>query len=328
MIPKVDAAAIREAMDAFDADLRSSTEWHGWEDNKAHKYAINADDRRYPVKQIVSLATGMPVSEFSGGEGSGQANEFVRELGFEVVPLRGRNPKWTRDELILALDFYLRHRPNPPGKESADIAALSTTLNRLAVALGVPHDATYRNPNGVYMKLMNFRRLDPEYTAEGRVGLSRGGKDEEVVWTEFALDPARCARAADAIRAGIERIHGTPSSLPEDDLDDGTEAAEGRLLTVLHRRRERNPQIIAKKKRTVLSQQGHLACTVCGFDFARTYGERGEGFIECHHTKPVSESTGGRTSLADLALVCSNCHRMIHARRPWLTIDQLRALLR
>jgi hypothetical protein len=33
------------------------------------------------------------------------------------------NPDWTRDELILALDFYLQHRPNPPGKNSQEIQA-------------------------------------------------------------------------------------------------------------------------------------------------------------------------------------------------------------
>jgi 5-methylcytosine-specific restriction protein A len=29
-----------------------------------------------------------------------------------------------------------------------------------------------------------------------------------------------------------------------------------------------------------------------------------------------------------LELVCSNCHRMIHRRRPWLTIEQLRSILK
>jgi hypothetical protein len=30
------------------------------------------------------------------------------------------NPDWTRDELIVALSFYLHHRPNSPGKDSQD----------------------------------------------------------------------------------------------------------------------------------------------------------------------------------------------------------------
>ncbi len=50
--------------------------------------------------------------------------------------------------------------------------------------------------------------------------------------------------------------------------------------------------------------------------------------MEAHHTRPVHEINPGQvTRLADLALVCANCHRMIHARRPWLTMPELRALL-
>lgn len=178
------------------------------------------------------------------------------------------------------------------------------------------------------MKLMNFRRLDPEYTEEGKVGLSRGGKEDEVIWSEFAPDPARCHEAADAIRRAIAETQASPLPPLTEDIDDGMEAEEGRLLTALHWRRERSRKLTERKKQKVLREHGRLACDVCGFDFAKTYGERGEGFIECHHTKPVSESTGQKTRLSDLALVCANCHRMIHARRPWLNIEKLRALLK
>ena len=105
------------------------------------------------------------------------------------------------------------------------------------------------------------------------------------------------------------------------------EADEGRLLTVLHRHRERSRKLVEQKKAQVLRAQQRLACEVCGFDFAAVYGERGVGFIECHHTRPVSEGQAAKTRLKDLALVCANCHRMIHAQRPWLTLDELRGLL-
>jgi hypothetical protein len=53
-----------------------------------------------------------------------------------------------------------------------------------------------RNENGAYMKLMNFRRFDPQYTASGRHGLVRGAKAEEDVWREFSGDPHRRQEAA------------------------------------------------------------------------------------------------------------------------------------
>jgi hypothetical protein len=47
----------------------------------------------------------------------------------------GSNPDWTPDELIVALSFYLNHRPNPPGKGSEEIINLSSTLNSLGERL-------------------------------------------------------------------------------------------------------------------------------------------------------------------------------------------------
>ena len=42
----------------------------------------------------------------------------------------------------------------------------------------------------------------------------------------------------------------------------------------------------------------------------------GEGFIEAHHLKPISTLEEGVTVhydiAADFAVLCSNCHRMIH----------------
>jgi len=61
----------------------------------------------------------------------------------------------------------------------------------------------------------------------------------------------------------------------------------------------------------------------------RRYGNRGIGFIECHHTKPVSMLDGKSTTrIEDLALVCSNCHRMIHRTRPWMSVDELRMAIK
>lgn len=88
MIPEVDRVELESALDHFDQDFRSNDDWRNWEDNQAHKYAIEWNGRRYPVKKVVSLATGSPVSNFSGGE---EANEFVTKLGFKVVPLRGNS---------------------------------------------------------------------------------------------------------------------------------------------------------------------------------------------------------------------------------------------
>ena len=233
------------------------------------------------------------------------------------------NPTWTHDELIVTLDFYLRHPVSMPGKRSKEILALSDLLNRLRVKVGTAGEDTFRNANGVYMKLMNFRRFDPDYDGKG---LERGGKEDEVIWDRYATNRAELTKVASAIRSFVE----SDMPMPVIEIIEGEEeeGEEGRILTRTHRYRERNPTLVKRKKDRVLAANGEIACEVCGFDFGKVYGERGNGFIECHHTKPVSElEPGGRTNLADLALVCSNCHRMIHRQRPWLSIADLRSRL-
>jgi predicted HNH restriction endonuclease len=237
-----------------------------------------------------------------------------------------RNPPWMRDELILALELYLRNPISPPSKTSPEVQNLSAVLNKLGQALGHRDYAKFRNANGVYMKMMNFRRFDPAYTVTGKVGLTRGNKDEEVVWEEFAADKGRLANVANAIRQAVY----LPDVAQLDTDEEGiVEAAEGRLLTRLHRIRERKPELVAERKLRAMSKFGRLNCEACSFDFEERYGSRGKGFIEAHHTKPVETLVeGSKTKLEDLALLCANCHRMVHAARPWLSIEALQTLLK
>ena len=79
------------------------------------------------------------------------------------------------------------------------------------------------------------------------------------------------------------------------------------------------------KKKAFLKQHGRVFCEACEFDLQGKYGERGDGYIECHHMKPIPElKPGEKMTNADLALLCSNCHRMVHRRKPWLTLEKLR----
>ena len=96
--------------------------------------------------------------------------------------------------------MYLQYAGNPPPKGSAEIGELSETLNRLGRYLGIATEDRFRNVNGVYMKLMNFRRFDPVFTEAGKRGLSRGGQAEEEIWNTFASDPERCNAVAQTIR--------------------------------------------------------------------------------------------------------------------------------
>ena len=112
------------------------------------------------------------------------------------------------------------------------------------------------------------------------------------------------------------------------DLED-EQADEGSRALVTHRRIERSLKLVASKRRAVLKATGGLACEICSFDFLQFYGPIGLEFCEVHHLKPLAELTGKHTTtLADLAVVCSNCHRMLHRGRPCFTPDELKKQIR
>lgn len=238
-----------------------------------------------------------------------------------------RNPLWSRDELILALDLYMRYRASLPGKDSQEVEELSKVLNQLGIVLRQRTETTYRNTNGVYMKLMNFRRLDPDYVAEGKKGLIRGNQDEARVWDQFASDPLRLSKVARFIRLGISQLPFN-EDLAGPDEPGIEEAEEGRLATRMHRYRERDRRLVDAAKAQAMKLYGRLACAACGFDFSKRYGVLGTNIIDVHHAKPVhTMMPGEKTNVADLVLLCSNCHRIIHSKRTWLSVEDVKSAL-
>jgi 5-methylcytosine-specific restriction endonuclease McrA len=111
------------------------------------------------------------------------------------------------------------------------------------------------------------------------------------------------------------------------DVDLLEEGQEGSRRLVQHMRVERDRRLVEAKKREA-THSGSLACEVCGFDFAETYGTLGRGFCEVHHRSSLARSGPTRTNLRDLAVVCSNCHRMLHRRGTVVSIKALKKALR
>ncbi len=99
--------------------------------------------------------------------------------------------------------------------------------------------------------------------------------------------------------------------------DEELEAFEGkpRKYFVIHRHRESSLRR-AKIRNVLQNNRGKLVCEVagCGFDFAKRYGDIGQGYAHVHHLRPLGHAAGKgvKTNLRQLAIVCANCHAMIH----------------
>ncbi|MDP3228187.1 MAG: HNH endonuclease [Acidovorax sp.] len=155
-----------------------------------------------------------------------------------------------------------------------------------------------------YRTLSNSRKVfrfqaDPKLT--NVTVLSGWGNEKKIVWQGNAME--------------------IPSEDGESSFGEGAEAYR------MHHARERDPKLARRAKQKRLAETGALKCEVCNFDFSEEFGDLGAGYIEAHHTTPVSQLAGTRrTKLSELALVCANCHRMLHRSNPLLDVPGMRVL--
>ena len=235
-----------------------------------------------------------------------------------------RNPKWHRDEIILALDLYFNLERRNIDSHNPKIIEVSEILNKLPIFDVRPNEEKFRNSNGVNLKLSNFLALDPEYKGKGMTG---GSKLDKEVFNEFYKDKEKLHRIANEIRSVVnnKNLSDKIRSIENDENSELDRVSEGQVLYRLHKVRERDQKIVKEKKKIVLRDNGKLECEACEFDFSKKYGEHGFGFIECHHLISLSSSDIMReTRLEDLALVCSNCHRMFHKNLAIGSVNEFR----
>ncbi len=132
----------------------------------------------------------------------------------------------------------------------------------------------------------------------------------------------------DETAAMLDELWASPPAHAVEGIEFGGEFAvyqEGRAVVRQQRTRTRNRKLVDDVKAAQRALHGHLACEVCGFDFAAFYGKIGEGFIEAHHLKPMSEMDDeAYNSRESIVLICSNCHSMVHRVAPPLTVEKLR----
>lgn len=231
------------------------------------------------------------------------------------------NPKWNREETILALELYFEFDGNPPSKSAPAVSELSEFLRQLPYHSAAQKNSTFRNVDGVHFKVQNLR------SALTGVGLSNTSMMDRTISAEFGDRREEVSRLARLIRS-------TAGTLDLDDFDMSDdfeeEFYEGKSVFAVHRKVERNSSIRKKLLSNLTDHQ--LSCAICELSRPNLARALHESLFEIHHLTPLSELVGEqRTKLADVCLLCACCHRGIHKlmsleKRP-ISIDDAKRLL-
>lgn len=239
------------------------------------------------------------------------------------------NPDWTREETILALALLASRGMKCPAKSSDDVSELSAFLGSCAIHPSHIRGSTFRNRDGVYMKMQNLLSCDLQ---PGRKGLVTTRMDR-AMWKEFEGNPQAVIAAAKTIRATLKTLENLENVEPIESGDEDDGYSEGNLALRTHRRRERARGL--RKKAIANARKGGapLQCESCRQTERIALGLAAEAEFEVHHRIPLADSglSPVKTRLKDLAVVCANCHRLVHAlmrvNATDISIDQLASLL-
>lgn len=242
-----------------------------------------------------------------------------------------RQTNWTWPELVLAVE--LRHEvgwmtstlraSDPRAKELSDL------LRSANPALsGAPR---FRSTNSIQRKVEDLKTQHPDYRGKP----TRAGTATQKVVKAFLDDPTHMLGLAEQFRdePTLLSLHFNDAMQQEyvdlDELqgDGEVSAIEGAVAYRLAVFRERDPVLRRDKIAQSLRERGTSACETCGFDFFGTYGDLGDGYAHVHHVTPLHVTGVTETSLADLVVVCANCHAMVHRRRPWKTPAEISAVV-
>ncbi|MBQ8050422.1 MAG: HNH endonuclease [Bacteroidaceae bacterium] len=97
---------------------------------------------------------------------------------------------WTRDEMILVLNLYLKLPFGKMDRRNPDVIHLANIIGRTA--------------NAVALRLVNYASYDPQLKQRGIAGMAHGGKKCGEYWNEFINDRERLLFESERILAERE----------------------------------------------------------------------------------------------------------------------------
>ncbi len=207
------------------------------------------------------------------------------------------NVKFTRDEVILALDVLFFSGEKHLNQDSPAIKDLCSILQSLPIYSEASRPAIFRNESGVSKQLYSFQLSQKANRKNPNVGA-----EFYSVYSEFGEYLPEIHEIANAIRKNLSFICSSFSSFTLEN-----HFREGILLNFLHRAIEQ------KGGRKVPCTR----CEICHIDLDGVYRTEGK-LIQQHLLVPLADlDARAKYSANRYISVCPNCHAAIHQHRPW-----------
>ena len=251
-----------------------------------------------------------------------------------------KNPKWHRDEIILALELYFELRPGEIHARNPRIIALSEILNKLPIYTNRPDAVRFRNPNGVALKLSNFLAIDPAYHGSGMASYSKLDKN---IFDEFQHDHDKLFLQASQIRNSILQnsedqvlndsgcqtdCFESQTQFIDNNLNDEINENEQQLYVERFKKegktKEQLLDILSERKKqknktenyqgsrnkrdnesiAIIKYLRNFECQICGKSILKADGTY---YVEAAHIDPKRDK--GKETLENILLLCPNHHK-------------------
>lgn len=279
--------------------------WGRQKDGKPRLRRENPSDRS--LLNVPPLIAALALFPDPMREDKGSVALPLRDKGYVVSNIRCHVEYASNgDAICTPLRMQVLHDPSV-----IDLFARLRSVGALLVMDGLPHSAALAADR--YRKIL----------ANGLpLAELRNVADELRAWLDSVPDQS------DAIGSPSHKIApDSPVSSAVNIVYEELSVDETKRRLVSHFKIDRDRGIIREKIKQFKAQHGSVFCQNCGFSFSEKYGDYGLDVIDVHHTRPLGTLLPNTmTTLSDLMLLCSNCHRIVHRRKTPLNPDELKAL--
>ena len=210
------------------------------------------------------------------------------------------NVRFSRDEIILALDVLYSAGEQRLNPQSPSVIALSELLNELPIHKSNVKKNNFRTPSGVLKQLKLFEKSYVKCIKNADVGSK---------FYEIASEFENRREELHAIACAIKRNIDSYDMITFGNEIESNSFPEGALLGHLH---------CILEKRDGAGIKADSQCMVCGINTKEIY-RGGLDLVTLHLTVPIADiNWKKRYTAEDFISVCPNCHAALHRTRPWL----------